>query len=81
MTALHNKPVVIDFHISQRCGADIVNQMLRDYTCQPTCDSWVLEVFTFILNLAAVNTRTILNHNKANSDDTRKVFLRNLQHH
>ena len=80
LTALHNNPVVIDFHNSQRYGADIVNQMLRDHTCQLTCDSWVLVVFTFILDLVAVNTRTVLNHNKTNSDDTRKVFLRNLQH-
>ena len=81
LTALHNKPVVIDFHNSQRCGVYIVNEMLRNYTCQPTCDSWVLVVFRFILDLAAVNTKTILKHNKANSDDTRKFFLRNLQHH
>ena len=25
---LHKKPVLIDFYNSQRCGADIVNQML-----------------------------------------------------
>ena len=35
---LHNKPVDIDFHNSQRCSVDIVSQMFHDYTCQPTCD-------------------------------------------
>ena len=49
--------------------------MLCDYTCQPTCDSWVLVVLTFILDLAAVNARTIPKYNKANYDETR-VFLR-----
>ena len=40
--------------------------MLRDYSCQPTCDSWVVVVFTFILDLAAVNARNILKYNKEN---------------
>ena len=35
----HEKPMVIDFYNSQRCGGKIINQMLRDYFCQPTCDS------------------------------------------
>lgn len=32
--ALHKKPVVIDFYNSQKCGADIVNQMPRNFICQ-----------------------------------------------
>ena len=40
---------------------DIANQMFRDYLCQSTCDSGVLVVSAFILDLAAVNARTILN--------------------
>ena len=73
---LHKKPVV-EFYNSQGRGFDTVNQMLRDNTCQPTCGSWVLAVLTFILDLAAVNARTILKYNQANYD-TRRVFLRNL---
>ena len=49
--ALHKKSVIIDFYNSQRRGVDIVNQMLRDYTCQLTCDSWVVVVFRTILCL------------------------------
>lgn len=40
---------------------DIANQMFRDDLCQSTCDSWVPVLSAFILDLAAVNTRTILN--------------------
>ena len=40
---------------------DIANQMFRNYLCQSACDSGVLVVSAFILDLAAVNTRTILN--------------------
>ena len=61
--APHKKPIVIDFYNSQRCGVDIINQMLCDYSCQRTCYSWVVVVFTFILDLAAVNARTILKYN------------------
>ena len=56
--APHKKPSMADFYNSQRWGADIINQMLRGYSCQPTCDSWVVVVFTFILDFAAVNGRT-----------------------
>ena len=38
----HKKPVVFDFYNSQKRDAEIVNQMLCDYTFQSTCDSWVL---------------------------------------
>ena len=58
--APHKKPMVIDFYNSQRCGVDIINQMLCDYSCQPTCDSWVVVAFIFISDLVAVNARTIL---------------------
>ena len=62
--APRKKPMVIDFYNSQRCGVDIIN--IRDYSCQPTCDSWVAVVFKFILDLAAVNAKTILKYNKDN---------------
>ena len=58
--APHKKPMVIDFYNSRRCSVDIINQMLRGYSCQHKCDSWVVVVLTFILDLAAVNAKTIL---------------------
>ena len=76
--AFHKKPAVIDFYNSQTYGVDIVNQILRDCTCQSTCDSWVLVLFTIILDLAAVNARTIPKYSKAHYDETRRAFLRNL---
>ena len=33
---------VIDFSINQRCKVDTGNQMIRDYSPQPTCDSGYL---------------------------------------
>ena len=72
--ALHKKPTMIDFYSSQRCGVDIINEMFHDYSCRPTCDSWVVVVFTFVLDLAAVNAITILKYNKENYIN----FLKNL---
>ena len=56
VSAAHSKPdlcehVFIDFYNNQRCGVNTVIQMLCDHTCQPTSDSWVLVVLTFILDL------------------------------
>ena len=76
--ASHKKPMVIDFYNCQRCGVDIINQMLCDYSCEPTCDSWVVLAFAFILDLAAVNARTILKYNKENYIDSRRNFLKHL---
>ena len=76
--APHKKPTVIDFYNSQRCGVEFINQMFRGYSCQPTCDSWVVVVFTFILDLPAVNERAILKYNKENYIDSRGDFLKNL---
>ena len=43
------------------------------------CDSCeVVVVFTFILELAVINVRAILKYNKANYDDTRRIFSQNL---
>ena len=62
--------MLIVFYNSHRCDVDIMNQMLRNYSCQSTCDSWVVIVFTFILDLAAVSARTILKDNKENYIDS-----------
>ena len=51
--------------------------MLRNFSGQPTCDSRVVAVFTFILDLAVVNARTISNYNKENYTDSRRDFLNN----
>ena len=53
-------------------------QMLRDYSCKPTYDSWTVVVFTFILDLGAVNATTILKYNKENYIDSRRDFSKNL---
>ena len=46
----------------------------NDQMCQPYCDSWV----AFILDLAAVNARTILKDNNENYIDSRQDFSKNL---
>ena len=48
------------------------------YKLKIICDSWVVVMFTFILDLAAVNARAILKYNQANYDDTRRIFSQNL---
>ena len=44
----HKNLVCIEFYNSQRCGVDIVNQMILEYPCQPNCDTKVLVIFKFI---------------------------------
>ena len=73
------KPEIIDFYNSQRCGVDIVNEMIKDYCCQPVSNSWPLVVFTFVVDLAAINARTILAYNCPTSKSHRRVeFLKDL---
>ena len=56
--------MVINFYDGQRCSVDIINKKLRGYSCQSTRDRWVVVVFTFILDVAAVNARTTSKYNK-----------------
>ena len=70
------KPVVIDFYNSQRCGLDIVNEMLKDISSQPVSNNWAIVVFTFILDLCAINSCTIFKYNCPNDFNGRREFLR-----
>ena len=45
------------------------------------CDSCVVAVFTFIIDLAAVNARPVLKYNKANYDNTREFSHKIWQYH
>ena len=51
---------------------DIINQMLHDYSGKPTCDTWVVVIFAFILHLTAVNARTILKYKKESYTDSKQ---------
>ncbi len=73
------KPKIIDFYNQERCGVDIVNEMIKDHSSQPVANSWPLVVFTFILDLAAVNARTILGYNCPEKKKQRRVdFLKDV---
>lgn len=65
--ARNKKPVVIEFQNSQRCGVDTVNQT--------ACGGWELAVFTFLLDLATVNARTVPKQSRAIYDGKKGVFL------
>lgn len=72
------KPICIDFYNSQRCGLDIVNEMLKDYCSQPTCNNWPLVVSSFIIDLSALNGATIFSYNCPEKYDTRRNYVNNL---
>ena len=46
------------WYINENMITEIVERT-KDQMCQPYCDSWVVVVLAFILDLAAVNARTI----------------------
>ena len=55
-----------------------IAERTNDQMCQPYCDSWVVVVLAFILDLAAVNARTILKDNNENYIDSRQDFSKYL---
>ena len=73
------KPEAVLFYNEQRCEVDIMNKMIRELSTQPKTDDWQICVFTFILDVACINARTILKYN-LKKEDTRRVFLKNLVH-
>ena len=73
------KLVLINFYNFQRRGVDIVDKMINDNCCQPEANSWPLVVFTFVIDLAAINARTILGYNVPSAKKQRRVeFLKDL---
>ena len=65
--------------IASYCPKPTKNVLLAlHYSCQPTCDRWVLVVFRFMLDLSVANARTILKYNKENYINSRRNFLKNL---
>ena len=75
---LQKKPVCIDFYNSQRCGLDIVNEMLKDYCCQPTSHNWPNVVSSFLIDLSALNGSTIFSYNCPDKYDTRRNYINKL---
>ena len=64
------KPEAILFYNEQRCGVDIVNRMLKTTRSQPKTDEYKISIFTFILDISAINAHTIFKYN------TKKVIRR-----
>ena len=50
--------------------------MLRDYSCQTICYSWLILAFTFVLDLAAENARTVIKYDIQVCGDRRDTFLK-----
>ena len=55
-----------------------IAERTNNQMCQPYFDSWVVVVLAFILDIAAVNARTILKDNNENYIDSRQDFQKNL---
>ena len=69
------KPELIHFYNSQRCGLDIVNEMLKHHSSQPTSNNWPIVVFTFILDLCAVNGSCNFSYNCPKEFINRRTYI------
>ena len=47
------KPILVDFYNSQSRGADIIKEMLKDYSSQSVSNSWTVAV------LSRINAQTV----------------------
>ena len=89
LTSAHDQPTLdenekrkaecILLYNEQRCGVDIVNRMLHENKSQPKSDDYRISVFTFLLDLAVINSITILKYNLREAP-TRRNFTRKLIH-
>ena len=67
----------IDFYNSQRYEVDIVREMIKGYSSQSVSSHWTSTVFTFIVDLAAVNAQTILGYSSGHhKSQSRKYFIK-----
>ena len=73
-----SKSDVILYFNKQRCAVDVVNHMFRDTKSQSKTDSWEFILFTFILDLGAVNAWTFLKYAKKSNSIERREFSKKL---
>lgn len=71
----HKKLLIKELYNEQRCGVDIVNEMIKYHSSKPISKSWTLFVFSFILDLCAVNAHTILKFNLQSATLLRRNFF------
>jgi hypothetical protein len=49
------KPTVIQFYNQNKCGVDVVDNMLRMYSCRIASRRWTAAVWANLLDIAALN--------------------------
>jgi len=76
------KPHIIDYYNQTKAGVDILNKLVRTYSCKRSTRRWSVAPFFNIIDIAAVNTLIlwITKHPEWNQDKShlRREFLRNL---
>ena len=77
-TDYRRKPEAIMFYNEQRCAVDVVNHMVKDCSSQSKTDKWAFALFTFLIDVAAINAQTILMKNLKKTKINRRSFLANL---
>lgn len=71
------KPLVVKFYNQNKCGVDIVDGMLKMYTCRSTSRRWPIAVWGNMLDIAALNAWIC--YREATGDNiSRKNFIMKL---
>ena len=71
------KPAIIEFYNSTKFGVDRVDQMCRLYSSKAGGRRWPVNVFSNMIDMAGINSRTIFELASGNSI-SRRQFLLNL---
>lgn len=53
---IKKKPTVVKFYNKEKCGVDIVDNMLRMYSCRCASRRWTMAVWQNMLDVAALNS-------------------------
>jgi hypothetical protein len=72
-----NKPKIIEYYNSTKCGVDSVDQMTRHLSVKYPSRRWPIQVWSNILNIASINS-WVLFKQANNSKIARRIFLQKL---
>ena len=76
------KPHIIDYYNQTKAGVDILDKLVRTYSCKRSTRRWTVALFFNIVDIAAVNALIlwITKHPDWNQDKShvRRLFLRDL---
>lgn len=73
-----NKPFMLTFYNSTKCGVDVVDEYKATYSVSRTSNRWPLTLFFSLLNIAVLNSFIVYKHKNGQFAAVRRMYIKDL---